>query len=86
MSVTEMLVPAEHGATPDFTADGVRRALAELFRNAGLESPSADARILVGHALGLDHTALAAAGDRPISVNESEAIGALARRRGSLHG
>ena len=81
MSVTEMLVPAEHGATPDFTADGVRRALAELFRNAGLESPSADARILVGHALGLDHTALAAAGDRPISVNESEAIGALARRR-----
>jgi release factor glutamine methyltransferase len=81
MSITEMLAPAERGASPDFTADGVRRALAQLFRDAGLESPSADARILVGHALGLDHTALAAAGDRPISVNESEAIAALARRR-----
>src|ERR1700691_4387515 len=80
MSITEMLASAERGA-PTFTADGMRRALAQLFRHAGLESPSADARILVGHALGLDHTALAAARDRPISAKESEALAALARRR-----
>jgi release factor glutamine methyltransferase len=81
MSVTEMLVSAQCGVAAAFTADGMRRALAQLFRDAGLESPSTDARILVGHALGLDHTALAAAGDRPISVKESETIAALARRR-----
>jgi release factor glutamine methyltransferase len=81
MSVTEMPVPAEHGVAPDFTVDGMRRRLARLFRDAGLEAPSADARILVGHATGLDHTALAAAGDRPISVNENRAIASLAGRR-----
>jgi release factor glutamine methyltransferase len=81
MSVTEMLVLAERGVATAFTTDGMRQALAQLFRDAGLESPSADARILVGHALGLDHTALAAAGDRPISAKESEALVALARRR-----
>jgi release factor glutamine methyltransferase len=81
MSVTDMLAHAQRGVAAAFTADGLRRALARLFRDAGLESPSADARILVGHALGLDHTALAAAGDRPISENESEAIAALAQRR-----
>src|SRR6204780_3073414 len=80
MSITEMLASAERGA-PTFTADGMRRALSQLFRDAGLESPSADARILVGHALGLDHTALAAARDYPLSVKEGDAIAALARRR-----
>jgi release factor glutamine methyltransferase len=80
MSITEMLASAERGA-PTFTADGMRRALAQLFRDADLESPSADARILVGHALGLDHTALAAAGDHLVSEEESDAIAALARRR-----
>jgi release factor glutamine methyltransferase len=81
MQVSEMLTPAERGVTPDYTVDGMRPALARLFRDAGLESPSADARILVGHALGLDHTALASAGDRRISVKESDTIAALARRR-----
>jgi release factor glutamine methyltransferase len=81
MSITEMLASAEHGAIPNFTADDVRRALSQLFRDAGLESPNADARILVGHALGLDHTALAAARDYPLSVKEGDAIAALARRR-----
>jgi release factor glutamine methyltransferase len=81
MSVTEMPVSAERGVAAACTADGMRQALAQLFRNAGLESPNADARILVGHALGLDHTALAAAGDRPVSAKESDAIAALARRR-----
>ena len=43
------------------TAAEARRALAAKFRAAGLDSPDLDARILVGHALGLDHAALAAA-------------------------
>lgn len=38
-----------------------RRALAEQFRTAGIESPELDARVLIGHALGLDHAGLAAA-------------------------
>ena len=37
-----------------------RRALAQSFRRHGLATPELDARLLVGHALGLDHAALAA--------------------------
>jgi release factor glutamine methyltransferase len=66
---------------PKLTVTAVRRSLAQLFRDAGLDSPSADARILIGHALDLNHTALAAASDRPVSPKESDAIYALARRR-----
>ena len=45
-----------------------RRALAEKFRAAGIESPELDARILVGHALGLDHAGLAAAERQELSA------------------
>lgn len=58
-----------------------RRRLAQQFRDAGLDSPDLDARILVGHALGLDHTALAAQAGRRLTGDETEAITALARRR-----
>ena len=37
------------------TIAAARRALAAAFRAAGLDSPELDARLLVGHALGLDH-------------------------------
>jgi release factor glutamine methyltransferase len=60
---------------------GARRALAAAFRDAGLESPEIDARILVGFALGLDHVGLVAAGDRSITSREAQAIAALGRRR-----
>ena len=40
------------------TVAQARRALADAFRQAELDSPELDARLLVGHALGLDHTAL----------------------------
>ncbi len=63
------------------TISGVRRALAEQFRAGGVESPDLDARILVGHALGLDHAALAAEASRPLGADERVAIAALARRR-----
>jgi release factor glutamine methyltransferase len=58
-----------------------RRNLAQSFREAGLDTPDLDARILVGHALALDHAALAAQADRRLTDPEAEAIAALARRR-----
>lgn len=58
-----------------------RRALAEAFRKAGLDSPELEARLLVGHALGLDHTALAASADRVLSVTDESTIEKLRQRR-----
>lgn len=58
-----------------------RRALADAFRNAGLDSPELDARLLVGHALGLDHTALAASPDRMLSAADERAIDTFKQRR-----
>ena len=58
-----------------------RRALAAKFRAAGLEAADLDARILIGHALGLDHAALAAAATRRLGADEENAIAALATRR-----
>ena len=63
------------------TISGARRALAESFRAAGLDSPELDARILVGHALGLDQAALATAGARVLDCAERDAINELAHRR-----
>jgi release factor glutamine methyltransferase len=64
-----------------FTVAQARRALAEEFRTAGVDSPELDARILVGHALGLDHAALAAAGAHSLAPEEKDVIAALAQRR-----
>jgi release factor glutamine methyltransferase len=63
------------------TIAGARRAWAQTFRAAGIETPELDARILVGHALGLDQTALLAASARALAAGEQAAIAALARRR-----
>lgn len=63
------------------TVADIRRALAERFRSAGLDSPDLDARILTGHALGLDHAALTSAANRSLSGDEARAIEALAARR-----
>jgi release factor glutamine methyltransferase len=63
------------------TAAEVRRALAAKFQAAGLDSPVLDSRILVGHALGLDHAALAAAATRRLGTGEESAIATLANRR-----
>ncbi|MGA8989283.1 MAG: protein-(glutamine-N5) methyltransferase, release factor-specific, partial [Rhodoplanes sp.] len=45
----------------------MRRGLAQAFRAARLDAPALDARLLIGHALGLDHTALAGAADRGLT-------------------
>jgi release factor glutamine methyltransferase len=57
-----------------------RRALADAFRHAGLDSPELDARLLVGHALTLDHTGLAVEAGR--GLDDNEARGLAARRLG----
>jgi release factor glutamine methyltransferase len=63
------------------TIAAARQALAEQFRRAGIDSADADARLLVAHALGVDRAALIANGERSLTVQETEAIDALAARR-----
>ena len=63
------------------TVARARRALAEKFRAAGLESPELDARILIGHALGLDHAGLATAEKQALSAATASTIDTLAARR-----
>ena len=58
-----------------------RRAWVAEFRARGIDSPELDARVLIGHALDLDHAALAAHADQPLSAEQQGAIAALARRR-----
>lgn len=71
---------AEPTAEPLSVAD-VRRVWAKRFRTGGIDSPELDARILLGHALGLDHAALVAADARKLTRGEEQAIAALAQRR-----
>jgi len=58
-----------------------RRRLTREFRRGGLDAPELDARIIVGHALGLDHTALATHSSRMLAADEAGAIAALSARR-----
>jgi release factor glutamine methyltransferase len=61
--------------------DAIRRKVAQRFRDHGLDSPDLDARILVGHALGLDRTALMLAGERRLETAEIARIETLGARR-----
>jgi len=58
-----------------------RRSLAERFRAAGIDSPELDARVLIGHALGLDHAGLATAEKEQLADSTASRIDALAARR-----
>ncbi len=51
------------------------------FRARGVDSPDLDARLLVGHALGLDHAGLVRESERALGGAEIAAIEALAARR-----
>jgi release factor glutamine methyltransferase len=66
---------------PGLTIEQARRALGAALRIARIETPELDARILVGHALKLDHAALVAAAARPLSGAEAADISMLAARR-----
>jgi release factor glutamine methyltransferase len=63
------------------TLAATRHALAEQFRQAGIESAEADARLLIGGALGLDRTALTVQSERTLTPHEMNAIDAMAARR-----
>ena len=72
---------AAPAATKPVTVDESRRIWAKKFRACGIESAELDARILIGHALDLDHTALAASGTRTLTAAQARTIAALAQRR-----
>jgi len=63
------------------TIASARRALARSLAAATLESPELDARILLGHALGLDAAGIVSQGARELTSAERTAIAALAQRR-----
>ncbi len=58
-----------------------RRHLAQAFRAAGLDTPDLDARVLVGHALGLDASGVATASDRRLTAGEARQLEASLARR-----
>jgi release factor glutamine methyltransferase len=81
MSPAERAATSVHGPTGTPTVAGARRLLAAEFRRAGIETPELDARILVAHALSVDHAGLTAAAARTLEAGEWDLIGRLAERR-----
>jgi release factor glutamine methyltransferase len=63
------------------TIAATRHALADKFRQAGIDSAEADARLLMAYALGVDRAELIANGGRALTVEQADAIDALAARR-----
>lgn len=57
------------------------RLLAQRFRLAGIDSPEADARALIGQALRLNRAQLVSQSDRQLEAREAAALSALAARR-----
>ena len=61
--------------------DAARREIAARFKNAELDSPELDARLLIGAALNLDHTGLSIQTSRTITRDEAEMIEKYVLRR-----
>ena len=68
-------------SAPRSTVEQARRAVAERLRGRDFDTPDLDARLLVGHALGLDHGALMAAAARALTPAETQALEAAMARR-----
>jgi len=66
---------------PGLSIATARRLLAQSLRAQGVDTPELDARLLVGHALGLDHAGLASAGEHLLTAAEADALAAFAARR-----
>ena len=64
-----------------FTIESARRALAARLQSAGIEAAELDARLLVGHALGLDLTGMISAAQRVLSPDEAAELAQFAARR-----
>jgi release factor glutamine methyltransferase len=73
-----MKVPA---VAPGLSVAQARRDVAERFRRHGLDTPDLDARVIVGHALGLDHPALTRAAERPLTAEDTRRLDAAVARR-----
>lgn len=69
------------GLKTDASVAEAQRLLANSFRLAGIDSPEADARLLIGHALRLDRTQLLAQSDRLLEAREVDFVQGLAARR-----
>jgi release factor glutamine methyltransferase len=63
------------------TIAAVRRAIARRFREQALDTPDLDARLILGHVLGLDHAGLMRESERALGPRALAGIEALAVRR-----
>jgi release factor glutamine methyltransferase len=63
------------------TIAAARLALTDIFRNAGIDNPDVDARLLIAEALDIGRTELMVNGERAITPEQLQAIDALAQRR-----
>jgi release factor glutamine methyltransferase len=77
----QMQHPAAPATAGPLSIAACRRGWAAEFRAHGIDSAELDARVLIGHALGLDHAALVARADQSLSAAQQSAIAALAQRR-----
>jgi release factor glutamine methyltransferase len=66
---------------PVLTVAQARRGAADRLRERGFDTPDLDARLLVGHALDLDHAALVAQSARRLTPAEAAALDAVVARR-----
>ena len=66
---------------PGMTIAAARQVMTDAFRGARLETPELDARVLIGHALNLDHGGLMAGSGRILDEDAADAVGGLAARR-----
>jgi len=63
------------------TIAAARRRLADALRRHDFDTPELDARVLVAHALDLDHAGLIREADRALSSAQIDTVAALAARR-----
>jgi release factor glutamine methyltransferase len=63
------------------TVEAARRALAARLRQHSIDSAELDARLLTGHALGLDLTGMITSAQRQLTSDESACLDDYARRR-----
>ena len=63
------------------TVETARRVLAARLKSGAIDSAELDARLLTGHALGLDLTGMISAAQRQLTSDESARLEDFARRR-----
>ena len=63
------------------TVEDARRALTSHLKSGGITSAELDARLLVGHALGLDLTGMIGAANRRLTPEEAHRLAEFAERR-----